>query len=131
MIKIPLHLILLVCITIVLLVGKARLLLPGPMVFGQPIKHVEIHPKWKSLHLPQLYVVLFLTKQNMCQHHSSCVYLTWCSVKCQPSEPWFSLATGRPRGFATPFLTCSIKTEKEEVIVFYCIQLSAFFKKAK
>lgn len=87
-------------------------------------------PQALSLHLPQLYVVLFLTKPNMFQHHSSCVYLTWCSVKCQPSEPCFSLATGRPRGFATPFRTCSIKTE-EEVIGFDCIRLNSFFKKAK
>lgn len=67
----------------------------------------------------------------MCQRHRSRVDLRGCSVKCQPSEPCFSLATGRPRGFATPFLTCSIKTEEEEVIGFYCILLSSFFKKAK
>lgn len=58
--------------------------------------------------------MLRYSKQNTtCQHQLHCIYLTCCSVKYQPSELCFSLATGRPRGFATPFLTCSKKQNKK------------------
>lgn len=56
---------------IVLLVGKARLLLPGPVAFGQPRKHVEIHPKPHLCIYPSS--MCSQPNQNVCQHHSWCV----------------------------------------------------------